>query len=100
MGVLFHHVGLLTSKEVVECQASDLIGENVDGTTLTRRQQLKMGLGKVLIVNDIHTLSTMDDSRSGYQREAIAEFVSFVCMHWGKLVVILTGPSHGVDDIM
>ncbi|KAM7213290.1 hypothetical protein V8F06_011301 [Rhypophila decipiens] len=67
MGVLFYHVGLLTSKEVVECQASDLIGVDLDGTTLTRRQQLEMGLGKVLVVNGIHAFSNKDDSRRGYK---------------------------------
>ncbi|KAK4206354.1 hypothetical protein QBC37DRAFT_459755 [Rhypophila decipiens] len=101
LGILFHHVGLLSNKEVVECQASDLIGENLDGTTPTRRQQLEMGLGKVLVVNGIHTLSSRDDSHNGNRREAFyAELVSFVRMYWGKLVMILTGPSHGLDDLM
>lgn len=99
MGVLFHDLGLLSGDEVVECSASDLIGEYLGHTNHRCRDRLEMGIGKVLVINDIHTLANRYDHRNIFQREALDELVSFVQKSLARMVVVLIGPSQGVNEL-
>lgn len=99
MGVFFYHSGLLSTQDVVECQGSDLVGQYVGQTTLTCRSRLERGIGKVLVINDIHALSARHRSGS-YSNEAITEVVSFIRKHSERMVTILNGPSGETDAFM
>lgn len=99
MGAFFYHSGLLSTQDIVECQGSDLVGQYVGQTTLTCRSQLERGFGKVLVINDIHTLSAKLHFGS-YSNEAIGEVISFIRTHSEKMVTILVGPCGETDALM
>jgi len=101
MGVLFHDLGLLAVDEVVECSASDLIAKYVGQTTPKCRDQLERGIGKVLVINNIHTLANTDSHHHySYHSEAVDELVSFVEKYMTRMVIVLIGPSSGVNDLL
>lgn len=57
--------------------------------------QLEKGLGKVLVIRDIHRLA-----KGGYSSEALDELTSFVRTYSGRMAIILTGLSEPVDELM
>lgn len=52
MGQVYFDMGLLSSTDVIECAASDLVGQYVGQTGPKTRQKLEQGLGKVLFVDE------------------------------------------------
>lgn len=100
MGVFFCNLGHLSTDDIVECEAQDLIGHYLGQTTATCRDRLERGLGKVLVINNIHTLSAKSYNGSGYEREAIGEIISFTRKHAAKMVTLLTGPPQDTDTFI
>ncbi|KAH7014058.1 P-loop containing nucleoside triphosphate hydrolase protein [Macrophomina phaseolina] len=87
MAELFYEVGILSTKDYLECSASDLIGQDV----------LKKSLGKVLFVDEAYRLC---DGEFG--KEAVKELVDSLTkpQFMGKLVVILAGYSRDIDNLL
>lgn len=47
-------MGMLSSTEVVDCTASDMIGQYVGQTGPKTRKQMEKGLGKVLFIDEAY----------------------------------------------
>jgi hypothetical protein len=52
MGQVYFDMGFLSSPDVVECSASDLVGQYVGQTGPKTKKQLEKALGKVLFVDE------------------------------------------------
>ena len=89
-------MGFLSSPEVVECSASDLIGEYVGHTGPKTKKQLEKGLGKVLLIDEAYRLKD-----SGYANEAVNEMIYLLSQpkFLGKIIVILAGQTREMDDL-
>ncbi|SPO04115.1 related to stage V sporulation protein K [Cephalotrichum gorgonifer] len=95
MGKLFHDIGILPDHRVELCSAISFIGEHVGHTTPKTRKQLERGFGKVLIIRDIHQLA-----KGGYSSEALDELASFVRASSERMVIVLTGLSAPVNELL
>src|SRR6266480_1793477 len=57
MGKVFYDMGFLSKAEVVECSATDLIGQYVGQTGPKVQQLLDNALGKVLFIDEAYRLA-------------------------------------------
>ncbi|RAL64195.1 hypothetical protein DID88_002088 [Monilinia fructigena] len=70
IGQVYYDLGLLSEVKVVECSASDLVGQYVGHTGPQTVKQLELGLGKVLFIDEAYRLG-----QGHFAQEAIDELV-------------------------
>jgi SpoVK/Ycf46/Vps4 family AAA+-type ATPase len=97
VGQVFYDMGLLSSAEVVECSASDLVGQYVGQTGPKTKALFEKALGKVLFVDEAYRLS-----QGHFAQEAIDEVVGLLThpTFKGKLVIVLAGYEHDMNNLM
>ena len=97
MGQVFYDMGLLSTKEYLDCSATDLIGQYVGQTGPKTVGMLKKGLGKVLFVDEAYRLS-----EGQFAKEAIDELVDNLTkpQFLGKIVVILAGYGENMNSLL
>ncbi|CAA7267397.1 unnamed protein product [Cyclocybe aegerita] len=97
IGQVFYDMGLLSSDEVVECSASDLVGQYVGQTGPKTRKLFEKALGKVLFVDEAYRLS-----EGHFAQEAIDELVGLLTHpnFKSKLVIILAGYEADMQRLM
>lgn len=97
MGQIFYNMGFLSTPEVVECSATDLLGQYVGQTAPKTRKQLEKALGKVLFIDEAYRLIY-----GQYAAEAVDELIQFFGRpsHAGKMVVILAGYTADMNLLM
>lgn len=98
MGQVYFDMGFLASAEVVECATSDLIGQYVGQTGPKTRAQLDKALGRVLFIDEAYRFANGDH----FAGEAVDELVSCLTQerYKGKLIVILAGYDHEMNDLL
>jgi hypothetical protein len=96
-GQVYYDLGLLSQVEVVECSASDLIGQYVGQTGPKTIKQLERGLGKVLFIDEAYRLG-----EGMFAQEAVNELVDTITkpQFAGKLVIILAGYDNDMNDLL
>ncbi|RDW66353.1 hypothetical protein BP6252_09988 [Coleophoma cylindrospora] len=96
-GQLYYDLGFLAKAEVVECSATDLVGQYVGQTGPKTIQQLERGLGKVLFVDEAYRLG-----EGHFAHEAISELVDTMTkpQFAGKMVIILAGYDKDMNDLL
>ena len=97
MGQVFYDMGFLSAVEVIECSASDLVGQYVGQTGPKTRAQLDKALGKVLFVDEAYRLS-----EGNFATEAINELVDLLTKqtYKGKIFVILAGYAEEINHLI
>src|SRR5580698_6081405 len=97
MGRVFYDMGILSSDEVVECSASDLVGQYVGQTGPKTKKLFEKGLGKVLFVDEAYRLS-----EGHFAKEAVDELVGILTDETfkSKLVVILAGYDQEMNKLL
>ncbi|KAK4152576.1 helicase required for RNAi-mediated heterochromatin assembly 1 [Chaetomidium leptoderma] len=97
MGKVFYDMGFLAAAEVVECSATDLIGQYVGHTGPKVHQLFDKALGKVLFVDEAYRLA-----EGHFAKEAMDEIVDSVTKdrYFKKLVIILAGYEADVNRLM
>lgn len=97
MGRVYYEMGLLSTHEVIECSASDLIGQYMGHTGPKTKEQLDRALGKVLFVDEADHLA-----EGSYALEAVNELVYLLKTprYDGKMVVILAGYTQEMEKLM
>ncbi|KAK0666600.1 P-loop containing nucleoside triphosphate hydrolase protein [Cercophora samala] len=104
LGQIFYDMGFLDSSEVIECSASDLIGQFQGNTAPLVQGFLEKALGKVLFIDEAYRLySGATGTRSGsFEDEAVGELVDGLTKerYIHKIVVILAGYSEDMDLLM
>ncbi|KAK4667573.1 hypothetical protein QC763_311530 [Podospora pseudopauciseta] len=97
MGKVFYDMGFLSTAEVVECSATDLIGQYVGQTGPKVQQLLDKALGKVLFVDEAYRLA-----EGHFAKEAMDELVDSVTKdrYVKKLIIILAGYEKDINRLM
>lgn len=97
MGQIYYDLGFLAEVEVVECSASDLIGQYVGQTGPKTRAQLDKALGKVLFIDEAYRLA-----EGHFATEAINELVDQLTKpkYMAKLLVILAGYAQEINKLI
>jgi len=97
MGAVYYDMGILSSKEVVECSASDLVGQYVGQTGPKTKRQLEKALGRVLFIDEAYRLG-----EGHFAKEAMDELVGLLTHEKfrGKLIVILAGYDKDMNDLL
>jgi len=97
MGSVFYDMGFLAAAEVVQCSATDLIGQYVGQTGPKVQQLLDKALGKVLFIDEAYRLA-----EGHFAKEAIDEIVDSLTKdrYFKKLVIILAGYEADINRLM
>jgi hypothetical protein len=97
MGAVYYDMGILSSKEVVECSASDLVGQYVGQTGPKTKRQFEKALGRVLFIDEAYRLG-----EGHFAKEAMDELVGLLTdeKFRGKLIVILAGYDQEMNDLL
>ncbi|KAF6807115.1 AAA family ATPase [Colletotrichum sojae] len=97
MGKVFYDMGFLANAEVVDCSATDLIGQYVGQTGPKVQQLLDKALGRVLFVDEAYRLAG-----GGFAKEAVDELVDCVTKdkYKGRLVIILAGYDDDINNLL
>lgn len=97
VGQVYYDLGFLADVEVIECSASDLIGQYVGQTGPKTRAQLDKALGKVLFIDEAYRLA-----EGQFAAEAINELVDQLTKpkYTDKLLVILAGYAQEINKLI
>ncbi|KAG6170686.1 hypothetical protein E4U11_001972 [Claviceps purpurea] len=97
MGKVFYDMGFLSSCQVLDCSASDLIGSYVGQTGPKVRQVLDKALGQVLLVDEAYRLS-----EGSYAKEALDELVDAITKpkYHKRLIIILAGYVEDINRLL
>jgi SpoVK/Ycf46/Vps4 family AAA+-type ATPase len=97
MGSVYYDMGILASSEVIECSASDLVGEYVGHTGPKTKKLFEKALGRVLFIDEAYRLG---DGR--FAQEAMDELVGLLTHERfrGKFIVILAGYDNEINNLL
>lgn len=97
IGQVYYDLGYLSSFEVIDCSASDLIGQYVGHTGPKTCAQLDKALGKVLFIDEAYRLA-----ESSFATEAINELVDQLTKpkYMDKLIVVLAGYAQEINKLI
>ncbi|KAK3345693.1 P-loop containing nucleoside triphosphate hydrolase protein [Neurospora tetraspora] len=97
MGQVFYDMGFLSTAEVEECSASEMIGKYVGHTGPLVRAQLDKALGRVLFIDEAYRLAD-----GHFAKEAIDELVDSCTKerYNKKLIIILAGYEADINRLM
>lgn len=97
MGKVYYDMGLLSSAEVIESSATDLVGEYTGHTGPKTQDLLEKALGKVLLIDEAYRLA-----EGPFAKEAMDEIVDCITKHkfFQKLIIILAGYDKDINRLM
>ncbi|XDG09157.1 hypothetical protein ABKA04_008772 [Annulohypoxylon sp. FPYF3050] len=97
MGKVYYDMGFLAEAAVIECSATDLIGQYVGQTGPKVQKKFDDALGRVLFVDEAYRLA-----EGHFAKEAMDEIVDCLTKekYQNKLVVILAGYDNDINRLM
>uniref|UniRef100_A0A8H7N5S2 AAA+ ATPase domain-containing protein n=1 Tax=Bionectria ochroleuca TaxID=29856 RepID=A0A8H7N5S2_BIOOC len=97
MGKVYYDMGFLARAEVIDCSATDLIGQYVGQTGPKVQALLDKALGKVLFIDEAYRLAG-----GQFAQEAVDELVDSVTKpkYFGKLIIILAGYVEDINNLL
>ncbi|KAG5637751.1 hypothetical protein H0H81_003389 [Sphagnurus paluster] len=97
MGQVYYDMGFLSSKEVIECSASDLVGQYIGHTGPKTKKLLEKSLGRVLFIDEAYRLG-----EGHFAKEAIDELVAALTLDKfkSKIIVILAGYDQDMNNLL
>ncbi|CAH0038913.1 unnamed protein product [Clonostachys rhizophaga] len=97
MGKVYYDMGFLASAEVIDCSATDLIGQYIGQTGPKVQALLDKALGKVLFIDEAYRLAG-----GHFAQEAVDELVDSVTKprYFGKLIIILAGYVEDINNLL
>ena len=97
MGSVYYDMGILASSEVVECSASDLVGQYVGHTGPKTKKLFEKALGRVLFIDEAYRLG-----EGRFAQEAMDELVGILTHERfkGKIIVILAGYDQEINNLL
>ncbi|KAI0541591.1 P-loop containing nucleoside triphosphate hydrolase protein [Xylaria digitata] len=97
MGKLYYDLGLLSEAKVVDCSATDLIGQYVGQTGPKVQKKFDEALSRVLFIDEAYRLA-----EGPFAKEAMDEIVD--CMtkerYQNKILVVLAGYDNDINRLM
>jgi len=90
-------MGFLSSVEVIECSASDLVGEYIGHTGPKTLKMFEKALGRVLFVDEAYRLG-----EGQFAKEAMDEIVGILTQEkfQSKMIVVLAGYDREMNDLL
>ncbi|KAF9238218.1 P-loop containing nucleoside triphosphate hydrolase protein [Melanogaster broomeanus] len=97
LGQVYYDMGFLASRDVIECSATDLVGQYVGQTGPKTRKLFEKALGKVLFVDEAYRLG-----QGHFAQEAMDEIVDLMTKEKfkDKLVIILAGYDYDMNKLL
>lgn len=97
MGQVYYDMGFLSSTEVIECSATDLVGEYIGQTGPKTQKLFEKALGRVLFIDEAYRLG-----EGQFAKEAIDEVVGLMTSERFalKVVVILAGYDEEMNQLL
>lgn len=97
MGKVFYDAGFLSSAELIDCSASDLIGQYIGHTGPKVRKLLDKALGRVLLIDEAYRLG-----EGKFAKEALDELVDATTKerYHKKMIVILAGYEGDINRLL
>ncbi|KIX03284.1 uncharacterized protein Z518_06836 [Rhinocladiella mackenziei CBS 650.93] len=97
MGKIFYDMGFLANAEVIECSATDLVGQYVGQTGPKTQGLLEKALGKVLFIDEAYRLA-----EGQFAKEAMDELVDTMTKpkFAQKLIIILAGYDENINRLI
>ncbi|KAH0828787.1 P-loop containing nucleoside triphosphate hydrolase protein [Lanmaoa asiatica] len=97
LGQVYYDMGFLSSTDVIECSASDLVGQYVGHTGPKTRKLFEKALGKVLFIDEAYRLG-----QGHFAQEAMDEIVDIMTKEkfMNKLVIILAGYDDEMNKLL
>jgi hypothetical protein len=97
MGKVYYDLGLLNEARVVECSATDLIGQYVGQTGPKVQKKFDEALGRVLFVDEAYRLA-----EGQFAKEAMDEIVDCLTKerYQNKILIILAGYDNDINRLM
>lgn len=97
MGKVYYDLGLLGEAKVVECSATDIIGQYVGQTGPKVQKKFDEALGRVLFVDEAYRLA-----EGHFAKEAMDEMVDCLTKerYQNKILVILAGYDNDINRLM
>lgn len=97
MGKVFYDAGFLSSPELIESSASDLVASYVGQTGDKVRKLLKRARGRVLLIDEAYRLA-----EGNFAKEALDEIVDAATKkeYHKKLVIILAGYEDDINRLL
>lgn len=97
MGKVYYDLGFLATAEVVECSATEFVGQYVGQTGPKTQKLLEKGLGKVLFIDEAYRLA-----EGHFAKEAMDEIVDCITKpkFAQKLIIILAGYDAEINRLM
>ena len=94
---MYYDLGYVSSLEVIDCSASDLIGQYVGQTGPKTRAQLDKALGKILFVDEAYRLA-----EGRFAAEAVNELVDQLTKpkYMDKMIVVLAGYAGEINKLL
>jgi hypothetical protein len=107
IGELFYEMGFLSTTEVIECSATQMIGEYLGQTGPKVTALLDRALGKVLFIDEAYRLAdgashSGNNGGNSYTREAIGELVDSMTKprYARKMVIVMAGYPEDMDRLL
>lgn len=96
-GQVYYDMGFLSSSDLIECSASDLVGQYVGHTGPKTKKLFEKALGKVLFVDEAYRLSN-----GHFAQEAIDELVGLMTNEkfMNKMVIVLAGYEKEMNALL
>ncbi|KAG2151638.1 P-loop containing nucleoside triphosphate hydrolase protein [Suillus bovinus] len=96
-GQVYYDMGFLSSSDLIECSASDLVGQYVGHTGPKTKKLFEKALGKVLFVDEAYRLSN-----GHFAQEAIDEVVGLMTNEkfMNKMVIVLAGYEKEMNTLL
>ncbi|KAF5857988.1 hypothetical protein ETB97_004987 [Aspergillus alliaceus] len=97
IGQLYYSMNLLSTTEVIESWATDLVGQYIGQTGPKTQEVLEKSLGKVLLIDEAYRLA-----EGQFAKEAIDEIVACIThpKYAQKLIIILAGYEEDINRLM
>lgn len=97
MGKVYYDMGFLSTAEVIECSATDLIGQYIGHTGPKTQRLLEKALGRVLFIDEAYRLAG-----ERFAKEAMDEIVDCITKpkFARKLIIILAGYDADINRLM
>ncbi|CAG8220868.1 unnamed protein product [Penicillium olsonii] len=97
MGQVYYDMNMLTSNEVIETSATDLIGQYIGQTGPKTQAVLERGLGKVLFIDEAYRLAD-----GHFAKEAMDELVDCLTKpkFFQRMIIILAGYDADINRLM
>lgn len=98
VSTLFYNNRILKTRNIVEVTRGDLVASYVGQTAIKARKKIKEAVGGVLYIDDAQNL--LNISEGDFAAEAINEIVNGIDSYGDNILIILSGESDGVEELL